>query len=178
MPEVPTSYVSWPNKIPTPSALARIRQIRYFINTNTPQRKGFIDVWSVNIYSKGQQDINHWRWLPAVYTDHLRRIFYRFNIYFSVLDCVKWGKRPQDLNALKIHISYLDKVLDEIWDEVRIAGEDDKLIPTWRSAVFDEWLRIEFLVGRHDPDALNAYKKAGKTLEEDPMELGKYLLTS
>jgi hypothetical protein len=175
MSEVHKPYVSWPTKAPNTAALARIRQIRYFINVNTSQRKGFVDVWSINIFSKDDKG-DHWRWLPAVYTDHLKRIIYRFNVYFSVLDCVEWGKRPQELNELKIHISYLDKVLDEIWDEVRIAGNADELTPTWRSAIFDEWLQMEFLVRRHDPDSLKAYKKAGKTLQDDPMELGKYLL--
>jgi len=177
MSEVPILYVSWPNKAPTTNALGNIRQIRYFINVTSPPRKGFVDVWSINIFSPKDKPLEgHWRWFPAAYTDHLKRIFYRFNVYFRVLDDFNWGKRPQELNALKIYIGYLDKVLDAIWDEVRVAAENNTLNSTWRSTIFDKWLQIECLIGRHDADSLDAYKKAGKLFQDDPMELGKCLL--
>jgi hypothetical protein len=71
------------------------------------------------------------------------------------------------------NIVYLDKVLDTIWKEVLKAG--NSVTANWRSETLDEWLIIEFVVGRHDHDHINALENI-EELQQDVLDLGKYIL--
>jgi hypothetical protein len=156
----------------------------YSIKTDgAARRKGLIDVWSENILGKTAA---HWRWFPAVYTDHLQRIFYRLGLYFEVLDSLvshRASATSVAIRELKIYINYIDKVLDDVWEETRLADDSNLLTATWRSPAFDKWLVKEYVVGRHDGNSLGDASaewdasQSGPFLGENPMELGMHSLS-
>lgn len=177
---VRVAHLHWSKSPPSPAKINNIRQVVYKICTNgVEKRKGLVDVWAHNVFGKTK---GHWRWFPAIYTDHLPRIFYQLGLYIEILDFFALNRSqstPSALTELKIYISYIDKVLDDIWEEARVADRDDVLTATWRCPTLDKWLVIEHTIGRHDEasivDAYTGWKvdQMGPFMKGNPMELGK-----
>lgn len=175
-----SSHVHWKKNPPNSNQLGRIEQVVYKLQEGGKEkRKGLVDVWAVNTYG---QVSDHWRWFPAVYTDHLKLIFYRMALYVVILDQAiqhRGVMTRADINELKLYIGYMDKVLDDTWEETRVADEKGQLTAAWRSRSFDKWLVIEHTIGRHDPESIGEAfgdwnrSDSGEFLEGNPMELGK-----
>jgi hypothetical protein len=176
-------HLHWSKNAPGSIQLNKIRQIVYRIETDGPaKRKGLIDVWADNVFAKST---GHWRWFPAVYSDHLLRIFYRLGLYFEILDFLALNRsasKSAAITELKIYINYIDKVLDDIWEETRIADQDNTLTATWRCPTLERWLLKEHTIGRHDEKSIRDASiewnvdELGPFMTGNPMELGKHLL--
>ena len=176
-------HVHWKKSPPNSSKLDRIRQVVYRIEEDGQEkRKGLVDVWADNVYAK---TTSHWRWFPAVYTDHLKRIVYRLDLYFVILSQAALNRgimKSAELNEMKLYIGYTDKVLDDIWEEARQADDRSLLTATWRSPSFDKWLVIEHAIGRHDAESIEEALEnwndsdSGRLFEGNPEELGKLSL--
>ena len=177
------AHVHWKKSPPNSSKLDRIRQVVYRIKEDGQEkRKGLIDVWADNIYAK---TTGHWRWFPAVYTDHLKRIVYRLDLYLAILRQAALDRgivKSAELNEMKLYIGYMDKVLDDIWEEARQADNKGLLTATWRSPSFDKWLVIEHVIGRHDTESIEKAltnwneSDSGRFFKGNPEELGKFSL--
>jgi hypothetical protein len=141
----------------------RIIQIRY---VKMLPSDGLVEVKASNTFS-GEPPYE-WHMMPALYDDHLKRIFYRLDL---LSNC---ANMKLDAPVIKFHLGYLDKVLDAMWAEVDKAENEGKMNPDWRSEILDMWLSIEGKIGRHNPEAVAEYiKKNGlDQLTSDPTEIG------
>jgi hypothetical protein len=176
---VRVAHLHWKKSPPSASQLKNIRQVVYRIATDgVDKRKGLVDVWADNVFGNTK---GHWRWFPAIYTDHLQCIFYRLGLYIEIMDFLALNRSQSPsaaVTALKIYIGYIDKVLDDIWEEARSANQNDALTATWRCPTLDKWLVIEHTIGRHDEtsirDASTGWNvdQMGPFMAGNPMELG------
>jgi hypothetical protein len=178
----------WPKTAPSIAKLHLTRQVRYFIAEDASvKRKGLIDVWEYNTLSKsGNRDQKHWKWFPAVYTDHVKLIIYRFDLYLHCLDVASAQRLCDDkdvISELKKYIGYYERVMDTFWEEARIADVNDVLTAAWRSPALDEWLVKEYVVRRHDQISVETFLATldtsnGEAFQEDAMELGVSILSA
>jgi hypothetical protein len=174
---VRSSEAHWPSHAPNLSKLTNTRQIRYIINHKTKtKRSGLVNVWAYNTMGGEPYD---WRWVPKVYTDHLLRLNYRFDLYMTILDklILKKGNctgAAEDIETLKKYVAYLENVMDAIWEEVRLADNKGQLTPGWRSSHLDLWLVKEYHIGRHDQTSVIHFRTVSDdaVLKDDALELG------
>lgn len=160
----------WPKSIAPAHKMALIEQIVYFISNDKDTKDGFIDVWAKNLFKNNEEYM--WRKMPAFYEIHLLRMFLRMEL---LLKASKIDDLSESTSALvNKNIVYLDKVLDKIWKEARQA--EHSMTTTWRSDALDDWMIIEFVVGRHDHDHINALEDIAD-LGQDVDDLGEYYIS-
>jgi hypothetical protein len=119
-----------------------------------------------------------WRTMPAAYGPLLRRTFFRLEtLKYAVINAVAETRSDEFLLTLKQHLLHLDTVLDQVWEEARVAVDEDKMDQNWRSLTLDKWLVVEYHLQRHHPFNVEAFQEEepGK-LDDNPFDLGLIFL--
>ncbi|KAG6369567.1 hypothetical protein JVT61DRAFT_14272 [Boletus reticuloceps] len=100
------------------------------------------------------------RILPIHYLDHIRRFFWREDCIRLVLQFYAKIIIPSDLEEnLQLVLAYMDEVFKCFVAEFPPYSE---LLPTSRSKTFDNYLKIEFWVGRHEPTHVRDYRRSNE----------------
>jgi hypothetical protein len=156
-----------------------IRQVNYDLEFDEDDNDGMLDVFEVNTLKPKYESRSHWRRFPAAYLTFLKRFLYRFELYLDVHDVIHadrggYSTSKDSIRRLKQYIQYMDGVIMEAWDQCRDAAVEDELGPDWRCPALDRWLCLEFHIGRHGIEDVEAYiKNSGAGLDEDPFEFGR-----
>jgi hypothetical protein len=160
----------WPKNIASAKKINNIEQIVYSLSPNT-DKNDMIDIKANNIYISDQGSY-FWCVMPITYKEHLARAFLRMELLLRAFKSD--DLEPTSSVLLNKNIVYLDRVLDKIWKEANDAEKAKLMSEEWRSPTLDEWLIVECIVGRHDPDHINATKKKSD-LKQDAKGLGEYI---
>lgn len=172
----------WPKSTPTALKMNNILQIQYEIRDDTKKPDGMIDIWEQNIFARPVTE-NHWRWFPAAYSRFLMLFLYRFDFYSATYDLIHKGAlqaTKEVTDELKKYIAYMDNIIMAVWEDCRQADNAGELNADWRSTDLDEWLLVEYYVGRHTDTAVEAFFARNTFTVLDPMELSElkcYLLS-
>lgn len=159
----------WPKSTGSAQRMSRIEQIVYSISENG-ENDGMIDIMAQNVYAPKDKPYL-WCKVPASYKEHLARAFLRLKLFFNALKSN--DLEPASSTLLKKNILYLDKILDQVWDDAKSAESSQSMSMDWRSVTLDEWMVVECVVGRHDPDTVNALKTK-EDLRQDACDLGEH----
>lgn len=161
------SLIAFPIKKPTTIQLSNTAQIEYSFWKYSKHDKNLIHVRAFNncrpITNPGVTDPNPypWRVIPVAYSMSINFALYRLEILkVAAKDTVANGGNRNHIETAAINLHYLDMVLDQFWDNASVAVEADEMNGDWRCDVFDRWLRAEFYIHKHSPDAISDWEVA------------------
>jgi hypothetical protein len=116
---------------------------------------------------------------PRHYLPHLERFLWRYYLFFGLYD--EFHIKRKVMNAIGVGIMermlvMLDTVLEQLVLTCEALGDD--VDPDTRVPYFDAYLVTEFIVGRHDPRSVDAWRENPDHTDLDlerigPHELGK-----
>jgi hypothetical protein len=126
----------WPKSVPTKATLAAICQIHFRVTKELhPNITGLINIVSWNTLLNNLP--MHWRCFLVAYADGLKHIIYQFWLLVTTLDIVEApdsGPSDKDqVKMLKMHLHYVDQILDDIWDEALVAKNTCNINSDWSS---------------------------------------------
>ena len=154
--------------------LAFIPKLRYSVSVHADEPMGLLFVADPPSSSPRMKCK-----FPRHYVPHLERFLWRYYLFSGLYEHFHL-KKPQ-LN--RIGIGFLERMLvmmDTVVEQLVMACSrvGDKLSPDLRVEYFDYYLATEFIVGRHDPDSVDAWRRNPNNLLFDleriePDSLGK-----
>jgi hypothetical protein len=159
--ELNMELVIFPKQKPSKRRLADIYQIEYTIWKQHKDDPNLLALRAYNnqrpITSEDTHDPNPypWRLIPVDYAYAMSIAFCRFEMLkIASQDTEIYGGNGEHIKTATINLHYLDMVLDEFWVDAKAAVEEDKMDSNWRSDHIDRWLRAEFYIHKHSPDAI------------------------
>jgi hypothetical protein len=168
-----TSFDSyWSNRIPNSKQIKDIIQISYSLHENAEKAaNGLCVVYADNNFAKSAPYL--WATLPLKYESHLKRIFFRLDLFSYACNPPKGD--VDDTKLLKSYLGHLDHILDSLFEE---AFQVDNLDSSWRSPSFEKWLAVEFHIQRHTTVDIDTYVEENGTdwMGDDVLELGEFHL--
>lgn len=171
----PLMLKHWPDSTLTKiQDFGAIFQIQFYIPSPAPsdlEKDGQLVVMSQNLYvlkrhpNSSQAQGKFWRYIPSFYNEFLHRLIYRMDLYIFVTEAIVDRTTPHfsttystqyqsGVVLLKDYLKYTDTVMDAIWEEARIALNNDEMTLDWRSKILDQWLLKEYFIHQHSPAAL------------------------
>ncbi|KAI0041757.1 hypothetical protein FA95DRAFT_1610744 [Auriscalpium vulgare] len=159
----------WATHIPRPSLIFNVIQIQYRVSSKISS-DGLCKVRSTNVASVSSSTVlgpeekyiwETWRRVPSAYRRHLARACWRLWAWSAAWEAHKdaegYAQKIAVGRTVKRHVVFIGKVLDAVWEELRLAAEGDTLGAECRSPTLDHYLRIEGLVDGFTPKALEKY---------------------
>ncbi|KAI0041167.1 hypothetical protein FA95DRAFT_768150 [Auriscalpium vulgare] len=158
----------WPTAVPHPSLTFKVIQRQHRVSSQISE-VGLCRVRSTNVASVTFSSVPNaddlytwetWRRVPSAYRGHLARACWRLCTWRAAWEVLKdaggdvWKSAVG--RSVKRHVGFIGKVLDALWEELRLAAEGNTLGAECRSPTLDHYLRIEGVV---DGFALRALEK-------------------
>lgn len=160
----------FPAYVPDEELLRRLCLIRYY-----PKKIQDSDFFHVSVMNVELKQPTHPKiiQLPNVYFEHLRRFIWRQHVFMEL--AARKPKIPDQLRTMiKKYIMYMDGMIEGLLTTARQRkGELD-----YRSRLFNQYLIVEYFVGRHEYDVVGRWRmeNADTILECQDMEaLGMYI---
>jgi len=141
----------FPSEAPSATEMRLILSTRYY-PIESPRDDFFdIRVYGREVGATTGENIT----LPKYYWDHLRRFLWRHDLYMHLYDEAFTGVRlPPNLRSLiKRYIQYMDAVAEGL---LTTAG-NRKGDVNYRSYLFNMYLVVDSLVGRHEYDVVSRW---------------------
>ncbi|KAF9232094.1 hypothetical protein BU15DRAFT_67768 [Melanogaster broomeanus] len=101
--------------------------------------------------------------VPSSYYEHLRRFLWRYYLFSVLINKFNTGntKKRVVLPAVATFLQEMVVMMDTVVEQL-IMGcmeKGQELVPELRCQYFDDYLVTEFIVGRHDPESVEAWRR-------------------
>ena len=132
----------WSDKVPLQGKINDIIQTEYDFKDGDANAE-FADVMARNKFDQGIAPYL-WSTVPVHYVVWLQMMFMWLRSWAWLITKLPRGST---LQMVKKYLAYLDRTLNDFFEEVARNSED--MTPDWASQVLDFFLRKEYHIGRH-----------------------------